>query len=396
MASNSCFLTKALLPACLIFVCCQLRADESAARPAPWIGYTAFRTNLPGGRHANVVTMRSHLVRADGSQGQEIAAELHKEPNTWTQFAGWSPDGRQAIVNAAWESPENGAWEEEHKTFRFGDGWLLDAVLVDLANGSTFNITAVDRVSRYNSGLFFWPGDDRKMGFQALIEGVSHPFRMNRDGHDKEDLSSSQEGFTYGFNPSPDGKRICYHKDYQVYVADADGKNLKQVETGKPFNFAPQWSPDGNWVLFVAGEHYDCHPHVATRDGTGVRKIADRSGYRGVVEFLDVPDFHGGSSDIPTWSADGKFVYFTARVEEAIELFRVDLEGNRERLTFSKPGSFHYHPKESPDGDYLLFGGHRGDARQLYVRKVNGNREWPITRLSSGQAAMWGHWQPSE
>lgn len=371
-----------------------VRAESSRARPTTWIGYTEFRTNLAGGRHANVSTMRSVLARADGGERKEIAAALRTEPNTWTQFAGWSPDGEQAVVHVAWESPENAAWEEEHHTFRFGEGWLLDAVLVECESGRAFNITAVDRVSRYNSGLFFWPGDDRKMGFQALIDGVSHPFRMSRDGRDKEDLSSSREGFTYGFNPSPDGGRICYHKDYQIYVAGADGKNPKLVATGKPFNFAPQWSPDGQWILFVAGEHYDCHPHVARRDGSGVRKIADRKGYRGVVEFLDVPDFHGGSSDVPTWSAEGKYVYFTARENDAIEVFRCDIEGTSERLTFSKPGTYHYHPKESPDGEFLLFGGHRGDARQLYVRSTADQEEWSITRARSGHAAMWGHWQP--
>ena len=31
------------------------------------IGYTELSTNLPGGRHANVVTMRAVVVKADGS-----------------------------------------------------------------------------------------------------------------------------------------------------------------------------------------------------------------------------------------------------------------------------------------------------------------------------------------
>ena len=76
-------------------------------------------------------------------------------------------------------------------------------------------------------------------------------------------------------------------------------------------------------MLFLAGEHYDCHPHVVRADGTGLRKLADRGGYRGVVEFLDVPDFHGGSSDMPVWAPDGKSVFYTAKVGENVELFRV-------------------------------------------------------------------------
>ena len=34
---------------------------------------------------------------------------------------------------------------------------------------------------------------------------------------------------------------------------------------------------------------------------------------RGVTEFLDVPGFHGGSSDTPVWAADGRLIFHTAK-----------------------------------------------------------------------------------
>src|SRR5205085_9774821 len=154
-------------------------ADGRAAEPptAPMLGYTERRTDLPGGRHANVRTMRAVTARIDGTQRSVVAEELAREPDTWTQFAGWSPDGKLAVVGRGWQSPENAKWEEEHKTFRFTkEGWLLDSYLVDLATGKATNVTAVDRVSFYNAGLFFWPRDPTKLGFTALIDGNSHPF----------------------------------------------------------------------------------------------------------------------------------------------------------------------------------------------------------------------------
>src|SRR5262249_33825862 len=63
--------------------------------------------------------------------------------------------------------------------------------------------------------------------------------------------------------------------------------NARQVETGHRFHLMPSWSPDGAWVLFVAGEHYDCRPHVVKTDGTGLKKLAGRNGYRGVIDFLE-------------------------------------------------------------------------------------------------------------
>lgn len=363
--------------------------------PTALIGYTELRTDLPGGRHANVRTMRAMLVRADGTGSREVAASLVHEPSAWTQFAGWSPDGETALVSRGWESPANAAWEEEHKQFRFtADGWKLDSYLVDVTTGRMENLTAVDRVSFYNGGLFFWPGDATKLGFTALIDGNSHPFRMDRDGRNKVDLTKESKEFAYGFSSSPDGKRVAYHKSYKVFLAAADGSGAQEVVTGQPFNFAPTWSPDGVWVLFLCGEHYHCHPHIVQADGSGLRKLADRGGYRGVIEFLDVPDFHGGSSDVPVWSADGKSVFYTAQLDACVELFRVGLEGEPQQLTHSVPGTLHYHPQPSPDGHWLLYGSKRDGVRQLFVRELSSGKERQITRLKKGVAAMWGHWQP--
>ena len=306
------------------------------------------------------------------------------------------PMGRRLSSFAAGKVPRTAQWEEEHGQFRYSpEGWQLDSYLVELATGQALNVTAVERVSFYNGGLFYWPNDSTKLGFTALIDGNSHPFSMNRDGHNKVDLTKESREFAYGFSSSRDGRRIAYHKSYQVFLADADGSHALRIETGQPFNFAPTWSPDGQWVLFVCGEHYNCHPHVVRADGTGLHKLADRGGYRGVIEFLDVPDFHGGSSDVPVWSVDGESVFCTAQVGPNVELFRATLGGQNEQLTQTPPGTLHYHPQPSPDGQWLIFGSKRDGVRQLFVMRLSDRSEQQLTQLSAGGAAMWPHWQPT-
>lgn len=367
------------------------RAGENGTR---LIGYTEHRTDVPGGRAANVFTMRACVVRADGTGRRELAPEHVTNANSWTQFAGWSPDGRKAIVQCGWESSENATWEEEHKQFRMVPGaWLLDICLVDIATGQATNPTGVERISHYNGGMFFWPNDPARLGFTPLINGESRPYSMNLDGTGKKDLSS-QAGFAYGFNASPDGKRIAYHLDYQVYIADADGQNAKKVETGQPFNFAPGWSRDGQWVAFVSGVRENCDVVVVRRDGTGVRKLAERGGYKGFTLFLDVPDYHEGSSDVPRWGADSKALYYAAKVGEAIELMRVSLDGKVEQLSRSAPGVAHYHVSASPDGRKIVFGSTRDGVRQLYAANPDGSGTVKITGMKKGHGAMWAHWQP--
>src|SRR5262245_55826808 len=103
----------------ILFINVARLAAAADAWPTGLIGYSELQTNLPGGRHANVETMRAMVVGADGTARREIAAQLVDRPDTNTQFVGWSPDGKTAIVGRGWESPENAAWEEEHKNFRF-------------------------------------------------------------------------------------------------------------------------------------------------------------------------------------------------------------------------------------------------------------------------------------
>jgi Tol biopolymer transport system component len=362
--------------------------------PPYLVGYTEYRADLPGGMHPYLTSQRACLVRSDGSGRRQLAEELTREPNTWTSFAGWSPDGRLAIISSDWENPENAAWEEKHQTFRMTEGWRHDQCLLDLATGGLANVTAVERVSDYNAGLFFWLKDSKRLGFEALIGGISTPFSMSLDGTNKRDLSSGDREFTYGLNASPDGSRIAYHKSYQVYIADADGSQAERVDTGQPFNFCPRWSPDGQWLLFLSGEHYDCHACLVRPDGSGLRKLADRHGYRGVVELLDIPAFHSASSDIPVWAPDGRWVYYAAKCGESVELMRVGLDGTVQRLTRSERGTLNYHPAPSPDGMWVLFGSNRAGARRLYALRADGVGCYPLTNVPTGYGAAHGHWQP--
>ena len=49
-------------------------AGRGDTPPDALIGYTEHRTDLPGGRHANVKTRRAVVVKADGT-GRRVLAE---------------------------------------------------------------------------------------------------------------------------------------------------------------------------------------------------------------------------------------------------------------------------------------------------------------------------------
>ncbi len=368
-----------------------LRADDDKP-PDLLIGYTRHRTDLQG-YYPNRVTSRAFVVKGDGSGTTELAPELASKPHQFTQFAGWSPDGRQAILYQNWESPENGAWEDKHGTWRFSaEHHLVDIVLLDMDGRKTRNITAADRVSFYNVGLGFLPGN--KYSFSAMIGGELRPYQMDRDGKNKKPVPAGP-GFIYGVSRSPDGKRICYHRNYRLYLADGDGRNAQPVKDANPFHFIALWSPTGEWVAYLSGEHYNCHPHLVRPDGTGLRKLGDRGGYRGVIQPIDKgATDHSARSDTHTWSPDGKWLYYTAKVGKAVDLLRASRSGKIEQLTRSGAGVLNYLPQVSPDSKWVLFGSTRSASRQLYVARADGTGVYPITRLKAGWGAIHAYWQP--
>jgi Tol biopolymer transport system component len=356
------------------------------------IGYTPMRNDDPRGQFYNWNTRRAHVIDIDANSERELAAQLIDRQNVSTQLAGFSPDGRYAFVHQCCADEANYFWEREHQTFRMTEGWLVDCVLVDLRTDEAANPTAVDRVSHYNTGLFYWPGDDSRLGFQALIDGISHPFSMDRDGRNKRNLTDGTAAFTYGFSAAPGGRRICYHKNYQVHIANADGSGAVHVDTGHPFQFCPSWSPDGRWLTFLDGEHYDCHPTLVAADGTGARKLADRQGHSGVIEMLEHPDFHSASSDVPVWSPDSQWVHYTAMVDGALEMMRVSIDGQIERLTRSKAGTRNHHPAVSPDGRLVVFTSNTTGGNQLHVLDLATREHDAVTALPAGHMACHGHW----
>ena len=162
----------------LVFLWLELELTLRHAQAERLSGYTELHTNLPGGRHANVRTWRAAVIRLDGTGRRLVAPQLVDKPDAWTQFAGWSPDGQQAVIYRGWQDPDNARWEEEHPRFRMRPGKReLDAHLVDLATNQTSPVTAVERVSHYNGGLFFM-SNGKQLGFTLLINGRSTRYLM--------------------------------------------------------------------------------------------------------------------------------------------------------------------------------------------------------------------------
>ncbi|HEX5467394.1 MAG TPA: S9 family peptidase [Candidatus Limnocylindrales bacterium] len=149
---------------------------------------------------------------------------------------------------------------------------------------------------------------------------------------------------------SPDGRSIAFvserHRDRDliwrsdVYLVPAAGGRPVRVTGGRGERLFddPTWSPDGAW-LAVKGHRFPAHNASrvdlwrfrpqAEQEGEDLTAASDLMIDAGMNSDLD----HGAGSPI-RWSADQRWITFTAPIEGAYEAWRVEVETRTvERLT---------------------------------------------------------------
>jgi TolB protein len=145
----------------------------------------------------------------------------------------------------------------------------------------------------------------------------------------------------------------------QIYTITSDGRNKKQLTTGKPGNFFPAWSSSGEQLAFVSIRN---HKHeIWIIDSTGKNERLITSGL------------------LPAWSPDGKQLAITrphANGRRHIWIIGVDGSGEQQLTT---EGSNHC-PAFSPKGDKIAYWS--GNARgfgQVWVMRSDGAQKRQLT-----------------
>ena len=158
---------------------------------------------------------------------------------------------------------------------------------------------------------------------------------------------------------SPDGRRIAFESNrsgsQEVWRCDADGSNCLQLTSyGGPMLGTARWSPDGQSIAFDCRVTGQPAVYVVGADGGTPRPLAE-------------------DAYIPSWSRDGRWIYFASGRSGRVEVWKMPAAGGPAAQVTRNGGGGAF---ESADGKYLYHDRNPEiGADSLYRMPVEGGQE---------------------
>ena len=181
----------------------------------------------------------------------------------------------------------------------------------------------------------------------------------------------------YGADYSPDGARIAFVRNVNIWVMDSDGTDVRQITTSRAIEQCPSWSPDGSTLVFSRGEDL------------WVTDVTNPDPHR-LVRSPRISEY------CPSWSPDGSTIAYArdAKLQNwDIALMNAD-GSNRRRLTKDHPRA-QSSPDWSPDGSKILFtDSGPGDSPSLMTIRPNG-RGLRLVLDGSRRGVWWPVFSPN-
>ena len=172
---------------------------------------------------------------------------------------------------------------------------------------------------------------------------------------------------------SPDGSRIAFSSNGDIYLSNSNGKGLKKLTSGYHIDVSPTWSPDGGSIAFVSDRSGTPQIYVMSAGGGNPRKITS-----------------GGYNTDPSWSPNprvNKIAYVSVSGSQA-NIYTVNPDGSEVKQLTSGTRR-NETPSWSPDGHFITFSSNRNVTSDIYIMYLNGENQQRLTKGGGKRFPTW-------
>lgn len=205
-----------------------------------------------------------------------------------------------------------------------------------------------------------------QIAFASNRDGDFEIFVMNADGTDLRQVTFNNVNDDKP-SWSKDGTRLAWETeidgDFEIFVANADGTGQQQLTDNNANDFGPAWNPDGTRIAYHSNIDGDFEIFIMNADGSNPQQVT----------------FNNATDRSPTWSPDGQELIYYSDVSGGREIYRINLNtGNISRLTSNS--FYDGQPDWSLNGTGLIFGSTRLDNNsEIYIMRTNGTNVQRLT-----------------
>ncbi|MFO7321730.1 MAG: hypothetical protein DIU68_008370 [Chloroflexota bacterium] len=230
------------------------------------------------------------------------------------------------------------------------------------------------------SPLNVCPDGPNEIAFVSNRDGDYELYLARADGSDIRRLTDSP-GIDVVTAWSPDGRRLYFHSVREggvgLFVMDIESGEVSALSSAAEGEMAAAASPDGSQIAY----------HRLEDDGTTRIYIASADG-SDPQRFGDLP----GSQQWPAWSPDGSQIAFNANLDGTLDIYVMNVDGTGlRRLT--NDAAADGPPLWSPDGSQIAFWSERDNApAEVYIMNADGSRSRQVTYTNTAEFVT--SWSP--
>ncbi|HXF52347.1 MAG TPA: hypothetical protein VNM43_11775 [Dehalococcoidia bacterium] len=210
-----------------------------------------------------------YIMNADGSNQRRLTFSGERDPRIVDDYAYWSPDGTKIVFQRSEPLPD-------------GERMQADIWVIDLATGEEIRLTdepSWDSTPSWTADGQYILFESNRADPEATELGETHVWRMRPDGSNPEQLIHS-EARAIEPKPAPDGRIAFTMKvddNEDLYIADADGGNIRRVTTDLARDRCPMWLSD-DLIVFFSDRDGNNEIYVVRPDGSGLRRLTHDPG----------------------------------------------------------------------------------------------------------------------